>query len=244
MTTSRTNLAVLFAFTRSAVWWLICALTTIFYATLTILLVAFPIKTRFRIVTSWCHLNIWTLKWLCGVNYEVEGQENIPDSAAIVMSKHQSAWETIAFCFLFPPQVWVLKKSLLKLPFFGWGLASLNPIAIDRAAGSTAMEQVVTQGRDRLDNGLWVVVFPEGTRVAYGQKKRYKLGGAVLAAETGYPVVPVAHNAGRLWPRNQFIKWPGKITVSIGPVIETGGLTAETINRQVETWIETRMDSL
>lgn len=244
MTVKHSNSATLVAFIRSAVWWLLFALSTVFYAILAVLLTVLPLKTRFHIVTSWSRLNIWSLRWLCGVRYQVEGRENIPASAAIVMSKHQSTWETIAYSFMFPPQVWVLKKSLLRIPFFGWGLAMLKPIAIDRGAGSTAMEQVVTQGRDRLEKGIWVVVFPEGTRVAYGKKRRYKMGGAVLAAETGFPVLPIAHNAGRLWARNQFIKWPGIITVSIGPLIQTKGLSADTINQQVESWIETRMESL
>jgi len=244
MTIRHSNFAAIIAFVRSTIWWLLFAVSTVFYAILTILLIALPMRKRYHVVTTWSRLNIWTLRWLCGVSYQIEGRENIPDSAAIVMSKHQSTWETIAYSFIFPPQVWVLKKSLLRIPFFGWGLAMLNPIAIDRAAGSTAMEQVVTQGRERLKKGIWVVVFPEGTRVAYGKKRRYKMGGAVLAAETGFPVLPVAHNAGRLWARNQFIKWPGKITVCIGPLLHTQGLSADSINEQVEDWIEAQMERL
>lgn len=244
MTGNKSFMSTLLALTRSSIWWVVFFFSTIFFAILAMLLVLVPAKTRFTVITSWCRLNIWTLKWICGVKYHVEGRENLPEGAAIVMSKHQSSWETIAYCFIFPPQVWVLKNSLLKIPFFGWGLALLNPIAIDRSAGSAAMEQVVSQGRDRLEKGFWVVVFPEGTRVAAGEKRRYKLGGAVLAAETGYPVVPVAHNAGRLWPKNQFIKWPGEITVSIGPVIQTSGIKPDQINKQAESWIEGRMKTL
>ena len=233
--------ATMLAFVRSSVWWVIFFVTTIVYAVLGQFLVVLPMEWRYRLISTWGSLNILTLKWICGVRYRIEGKENLPDGPAIVLSNHQSTWETLAFTRIFPPQVWVLKKSLLRVPFFGWGIAILKPIAIDRSAGATAMEQVVEQGRKRLEDGFWVVVFPEGTRVAPGKKKRYKMGGAVLAAETGYPVVPVAHNAGYFWPRHQFIKWPGEIIVRIGPVIETAGVSAEEINQKAEAWIRAHM---
>jgi len=240
----REGLARITAFIRSVIWWVLFVISTVLYAILMMVSFLVPQRKRFKIAQSWTTLNIWTLKHICGVRYRIVGRENIPESAAIVLSKHQSTWETLAFVMIFPSQVWVLKKSLLRIPFFGWGLALLRPIAIDRGAGSTAMEQVVLQGRERLQNDIWVVVFPEGTRVAPGQKRRYKMGGATLASETGYPVVPVAHNAGRLWPRHQFIKWPGLITVVIGPTIDPQGLSAEEINQQAEVWIEKQMESL
>jgi len=229
--------ATVLAFLRSVIWWILGFITTVIYAILAQFLIVLPLRLRYRIITTWGRFNIWTLRWICGVRYRVEGRENLPDSAAILLSNHQSTWETLAYTFIFPPQIWVLKKSLLRLPFFGWGIAVLKPIAIDRSAGSTAVEQVVEQGRERLKSGFWVVLFPEGTRVAPGKKKRYKMGGAILAAETGYPVVPVAHNAGYFWPRHTFIKWPGEIIVRIGPVIETSGLSAAVINKKAETWI-------
>ncbi len=163
---------------------------------------------------------MFLLKHLCGLDYRVEGREHLPGGAAIILSKHQSAWETIAFQEIFPPQTWVLKRELMWIPLFGWALALLRPIAIDRSAGRKAIEQVIEQGRERLQSGIWVVVFPEGTRVAPGTRKRYGMGGAVLAAETGYPVVPVAHNAGSFWPRRGFLKRPGTVRVVIGPVID------------------------
>lgn len=235
-----TALAVL----RSAVWWTLGFITVVIYAILAQFLIVLPLRWRYRIITTWGRFNIWTLSWICGVRYRVEGRENLPDSAAIILSNHQSTWETMAYTFLFPPQIWVLKKSLLKLPFFGWGIAVLKPIAIDRSAGSTAMEQVIEQGRERLDSGFWVILFPEGTRVAPGVKKRYKMGGAILAAETGYPVVPIAHNAGYCWPRNGFLMKPGMITVRIGEVILTRDVDAETINRKAQTWIESQMQEM
>jgi 1-acyl-sn-glycerol-3-phosphate acyltransferase len=140
--------------------------------------------------------------------------------------------------------VHVLKRELLKVPFFGWGLAAIRPIAIDRAAGRAAVEQLTSQGRERLRSGRCVMIFPEGTRVRPGETQRYRMGGAVLASETNAPVVPVAHNAGELWPRHSFIKWPGEITVAIGPPIDTTGKTADQINTEAREWIESRMASM
>ncbi|HLS87465.1 MAG TPA: lysophospholipid acyltransferase family protein, partial [Burkholderiales bacterium] len=157
---------------------------------------------------------------------------------AVILSKHQSAWETLAFQLFFPPQVHVLKRELLWIPFFGWGLALMSPIAIDRARGVAALRQIARRGRKRLAQGFWVVVFPEGTRVPPGERRPYQLGGAWLAADSGAPVVPVAHNAGLFWPRNAFVKRPGTVTVRIGPTIDPAGRDAQTINRLAEEWIE------
>jgi 1-acyl-sn-glycerol-3-phosphate acyltransferase len=162
----------------------------------------------------------------------------------VVLAKHQSAWETVAFLFLFPPVSAVIKQELLNVPFFGWAFRMLSPIAIDRSAGREALKQIVTKGKAKLEQGFWVLVFPEGTRVAPGEKGRYGIGGAWLAAETGAPIVPVAHNAGEVWPKNAFVKRPGTITVSIGPAIETAGKSAAELTRAVEAWIETEMTRL
>jgi len=175
------------------------------------------------------------------LRYQVVGAKNIPKTPSIVLSKHQSAWETLAFQEIFPPQVWVLKKELLMIPFFGWGLAMTSPIAIDRKSGKKALEQIVEQGIDRLQQGFWVVVFPEGTRIAPGSRGKYRVGGAWLATHTGYNVVPVAHNAGEFWGRNSFVKKPGTITVSIGRPIDPTGMEANDLNAQVEHWIETEV---
>jgi 1-acyl-sn-glycerol-3-phosphate acyltransferase len=174
----------------------------------------------------------------------VVGTENIPDQASIILSKHQSAWETLALQSIFPPQVWVLKRELLRLPFFGWALALSSPIAIDRGTARLALKQLLDQGKDRLAQGFWVVIFPEGTRVAPGTKGRYKVGGAWLATHTGALVVPVAHNAGEFWGRNAFLKYPGTITVSIGKPLDSTGRKADELNSQVEAWIENEMAHL
>jgi len=186
----------------------------------------------------------WVVKHVLGIPYRLVGAENIPAGPAIVMSKHMSAWETIMLQDIFPPMVFVMKREIHKLPFFGWGIAQMPMIAIDRAAGKDALAQVVEQGIDRLGHGFWVTIFPEGTRVAPGSRKRYKAGGAVLAAKSGAPVVPVAHNAGEFWARNAFLKRPGEVVVSIGPAIDTQGLAPDEINRRAEAWVEGEMHRL
>jgi len=157
------------------------------------------------------------------------------------MSKHQSTWETMGLQQIFPPQTFVVKRELLKVPFFGWGLAAMKPIAIDRGAGHKAVQQIVTQGIERLKQGIWIVIFPEGTRVHPGQKIRYKLGGAILAAKSGYPVIPVALDSGKYWPKKQFLKKPGTIHVVIGPPIQTRDRNPDDILADVEEWIESTM---
>lgn len=214
------------------------------YSPLMLLTVVLPFHPRYRIIRQWARFQMFLLKILCGLDYRVEGRGYLPNGAAIILSKHQSAWETIAFQEIFPPQTWVLKRELLWIPLFGWALALLRPIAIDRGAGRKAIEQVIEQGRDRLQSNIWVVVFPEGTRVAPGHKRRYGIGGAVLAAETGYPVVPVAHNAGSYWPRRGFHKRAGTVRVVIGPTIDGRGKSAEEIRRLAEEWIEGKMKEL
>jgi len=179
-----------------------------------------------------------------GIRYVVRGRENLPAGPAVVLAKHQSAWETVAFLMLFPPISPVIKQELLKIPFFGWGFRMINPIAIDRSAGREALKQIVVQGGEKLRHGFWVLVFPEGTRVAPGEKGRYGAGGARLAVDAGAPVVPVAHNAGEVWPRNAFVKRPGTVTVSIGPVIDSRDKSAAELTREVEAWIEDEMTRL
>lgn len=213
-------------------------LTILLFAPFSLLLIPFPFPVRYRVVSQWARFNLWWLEKTVGLRAEVSGLENIPDTPCIVMCKHQSAWETLALQPWFAPQVWVLKRSLLWLPFFGWGLATLRPIAIDRSAGKMAVEQIVDQGRERLESGSWVVIFPEGTRVAPGKRGRYRLGGAILAERTGYPVLPIAHNAGEYWPRNSFLKRAGVIQVVIGNPIDSHGRDAKDIIQEVEDWIE------
>jgi 1-acyl-sn-glycerol-3-phosphate acyltransferase len=211
---------------------------------LTPLILPLPYQKRYLVISRWAYFITWWLEKTCHISYQVEGLENIPKSAAIILSKHQSAWETIVFQKIFPPQVWVLKRELFWIPFFGWGLKSLNPIAIHRKNLRQSMQEIIEQGTDRLAKGIWVVIFPEGTRVAVGEKKRHGVGGAMLAEKSGYPVVPVAHNAGKFWPRSGFIKYPGIVKVVIGPIIDPIGKDYKEINQFVENWIEGTMGKL
>lgn len=186
----------------------------------------------------------WGVENILGIRPRVIGLENMPKEPCVILAKHQSAWETMTLQDYVPQGaycVFVLKKELLKIPFLGWGLAAMKMISIDRSAGKDALEQVVTQGRERLAQGHYVIVFPEGTRVPPGQKKRYKPGGAYLATHVGCKVVPIAHDAGELWPRQAFLKKSGTITVSIGPAFDATGMTEIEVNQRAENWIETEM---
>ncbi len=211
------------------------------FAIIGLLLFPFPYAVRYGFITRWATFNLWWLGVTCGLRWEIEGREHIPSGTAIIFAKHQSAWETLALQRIFPPQVWLLKRELLWVPFFGWGLALLEPIAINRKDNMRAIYQLIEQGTERLKAGRWVVIFPEGTRIPAGQKGTYHKGGALLAEKSGFPVVPVAHNAGFYWPRRGFLKRPGVIKVVIGPPIETVGRKASEINRLAEQWIEAQM---
>jgi 1-acyl-sn-glycerol-3-phosphate acyltransferase len=234
----------LLAVVRSVAFLLLQAGLTVVWSVISLLTFPFRPLTRYRIITLWSRIVVWLARAICGIRYEVKGLERLPRQPCIVLGKHQSAWETLAFQVFLPPQVWVLRRSLLRVPFFGWGLAMMSPIAIDRTAGMQALKQTLEQGRDRLSRGFWIIIFPEGTRVAPGEKGKYQVGGAWLAAKTGVPVVPIAHNAGRLWRRNAFLKLPGTITVSIGEPINPAGLKPEELNRRVEDWIESEVARL
>jgi len=226
--------------TRATLFWIGSIPSTLLAGLLTPLAWFFPLKYRYPATTLWNCFNRWWLEVTCGVKYQVIGRENIPkDTAFIIMSNHQSTWETFALPCIFPQQLsWVMKRELLKIPFFGWGLRLIRPIAIDRAAGKAAIKQITQQGKALLDDGISVVIFPEGTRVSPDETVPFKIGGAILASHSGYPVLPVAHNAGTSWRRHAWIKQPGVITVSIGPIIETKGLKTDAINQLTQAWIE------
>lgn len=211
-----------------------------------IALATFPLPrlTRYRIISGWARSMLFWLRLTCGVRHRVLGAENIPQLPVVILSKHQSAWETLAFQVIFPPVSWVMKRELLRIPFFGWGLAMTSPIAIDRAAGREALKQLVEQGRQRLAQGFDVVIFPEGTRVQPGHQGRYNIGGASLAVQAGTPVIPVAHNAGEFWGKNAFLKRPGTITLSIGQPIPSAGKKSSELNHEVEAWIEAEMQRI
>ncbi|KAF0814585.1 1-acyl-sn-glycerol-3-phosphate acyltransferase [Andreprevotia sp. IGB-42] len=223
---------------RSALYWLGMLVVTPPYAILCLLMLPLPPVARYRFVSKWSRMMIFWLRVTCGVKYRVEGLENVPKQPVMIMSKHQSAWETMALQEMLPPMVFVLKRELLKVPFFGWGLRTLSPIAIDRGNRSEAQRLLMEQGRNRLGLGFCILIFPEGTRVPPGQRGHYKQGGARLASELHVPILPVALNSGEFWPRNSFLKWPGTITVKVGPVIPTADRTANAIMTEVEGWIE------
>jgi len=229
---------------RSALFALALVVVTPPYALIALATFPLPRVARYRIISGWSRLVVRLARALCGIRWTVEGREHLPAKPAVILAKHQSAWETLAFQEIFPPQVLVLKKELLWIPFFGWGLALMSPIAIDRANGRAALRDIARRGRERLAQGFWVVIFPEGTRVAPGKKRKYQLGGAWLAVHAGAPVVPVAHNAGRAWPRNSFLKHPERITVRIGPPIPSAGRDPNAVNAQAEAWIEAQQKTL
>ena len=229
-------------FVRSLAFSIVFIFSTVVYAFFGFVTYLLPFQRRYRLLTTWADMNLWWLKMVCKLDYRVEGLENIPSQPSIVISNHQSTWETMALKKFFPPMAWVVKRELTWIPFFGWALAMLEPIAIDRSSGRKAVEQVLQKGRRCLQTGRWVIVFPEGTRVAPGQKRKYKMGGAIVASDTQVPVVPVAHNAGFFWPRRKFIKLPGVITVSIGPRIDSRGKTPVQINAEAKAWIEAKLE--
>lgn len=223
---------------RSIIFYVGLAPLTVLFSVIGIAILPLPRPWRYAVITRWSRLTIAWLKLACGLGWRVTGLENIPATPGVILCKHQSAWETITLQLIFPRQSQVLKKELLHVPFFGWGLASLNPIAIDRKAGTKALRTVLELGAERIRQGWWVLLFPEGTRIPPGEKGRYTQTGAALALAAETVVVPVAHNAGVFWARNALTKYPGTIEVVIGPPIETAGKSAKAITVEAENWIE------
>jgi 1-acyl-sn-glycerol-3-phosphate acyltransferase len=214
------------------------------WATLVILMGPFlPYSPRYRFAMTWCRMMMWASRTILGIRANVIGQENLPDGPAIILSKHESAWETMFYPAFFSRELcFVFKKELLWVPFFGWGISLLRMVAINRSQGGEAFQQVLDQGKDVLHRqGRWMVFFPEGTRVLPGHHRRYKTGGPRLAIATNTPVIPIAMNSGDLWPRKSFLKKPGVITVSIGPTLLPDGEDPTTLTAKVESWIEQEM---
>jgi len=229
---------------RSALFAAALVVVTLPYAVLSVLTFPLARMTRYCVISGWSKIMLYVARKVCGLGYRVEGREYLPSAPSVILSKHQSAWETLAFQTVFPPQVHVLKRELLWIPFFGWGLAMMSPIAIDRSKGRTALRQLARLGKERILQGFWVVIFPEGTRVKPGTRRKYQPGGAWLATQTGAPVVPVAHNAGLYWGKNAFLKHPGTITLRIGPAIPTQGRDTAQVNAEAEKWIEEQQAQL
>lgn len=218
--------------------------STLVYAIVVVLLGWLPGKKLYSVANAWARTQLWTLEKLCGLTYVVEGRENIPSGTHVSMWKHSSAWETIAQASIFPPQSWVLKRELMWIPVVGWAVRCLRPIAINRKAGAAAVSQVVEQGTQRLAAGLWVLIFPEGTRVAVGKSRKYGVSGALLASRVGCKIVPVVHNAGYFWPRRGWVKKPGVVRVVIGPAIEAAGRDPRELNDEVRAWIEGQLATM
>ena len=225
---------------RSVLYALFLSVITVPWAIFSLFLVFFPPVTRYDLITAWTDAALWGARNICGIRQQVVGLENVPEGGCIFLAKHQSRWETIAFRSLFRRVCYVYKRELHWIPFFGWGIALLPMIPIDRSS-SAALDQVIERGGRRLKEGWRMVLFPEGTRVKPGSTARYKPGGAMLAIGTGALVVPIAHNAGDCWPRDTFLKYPGTITISIGPAIDPRGMTPKALTRKVEHWIEGEM---
>ncbi|HKE46228.1 MAG TPA: lysophospholipid acyltransferase family protein [Steroidobacteraceae bacterium] len=209
-----------------------------------VLAAVFPYRARYLVARAWARSVLWVLKCTCRLDYSVEGREHIPADNHISMWKHSSSWETIAQMLVFPPQAWVLKHELMWIPVVGWAIRAMRPIAIDRGSGHVAVNQVIEQGKRRLANGMWILIFPEGTRMAAGQTRRYGVSGALLATQTGRLVLPVAHDAGTYWPRRGLMKQPGTIRVVIGPPIDPRGLEPRELNERIQNWIESTVARL
>ncbi len=229
----RSLLFLLFQLAFTPVWAVLCCM-----------LFFLPARQRFWLINLWCRSNVWAARLICGIRFEVIGRENVPATAHLVLSKHSSTFETVALNYVFFPISFVAKRELLWLPFFGWAFALASPITIDRSAGSQALQQMVEQGRERLAKGFWIVIFPEGTRIRAGTRAKYKTGGARLAIGMDRPIVPVAHNAGYLWPKGVWGKTAGTITISVGPAIAATGREPGELTAEVERWIEAEVARL
>jgi len=230
---------------RSMIYTVFLFAWTFFYSIFFVIACSFlPFRKRFVLARVWGRVLLWALKWTCRLDYRIEGQENVPEGNHIALWKHSSSWETIAMAIVFPRQVWVLKRELLWVPVVGWGIRQLHAIAIDRKSRVSAVSQVVEQGKQRLQEGDWIMVFPEGTRMPAGQTRKYGASGALLALACGKLLVPVAHNAGSFWPRRGLMKQPGTIRVVIGPPIKADGRDVREINREVQDWVEATVKRL
>ena len=227
---------------RSLLFLLFQLVVTPLYAAAMLLMAWSPRIITYRMAASWCAVNLWGARAICGIRWQVHGRENIPEGSAlsphIVLSKHSSTWETLSLTQVFPSLAYVAKKELLSIPFFGWGFALASPITIDRKAGVDAMQQIATQGRQRFKQGFWIAIYPEGTRIRAGTRAKFKTGGARLAIMLDVPIIPVAHNAGYLWPKGVFGKRPGVITMTIGKAISPTGKEPLALIQEVEAWVE------
>jgi 1-acyl-sn-glycerol-3-phosphate acyltransferase len=218
--------------------------TIVPYSLVLIAVRPFGYHASYRVAVAWARLINRLCEQLCGLRFVIEGRENLPDESAVVLMKHSSAYETIVQMLLFPAQCWVLKRELIWTPFFGWALAALQPIAIDRKSGHSAVSQVVQQGCQRLQDGRWITIFPEGTRMPPGETRRYGISGTLLAQTAGRLLVPVAHNAGDFWPKRGLRKRSGVVRFCIGQPIDPVGRDVRVVNEEIQRWIETKVAEL
>ncbi|MBF7728866.1 lysophospholipid acyltransferase family protein [Pseudomonas sp. N040] len=227
---------------RSLTFYLLLALMTVVWSSFGLIVgLLLPFPLRYRLINqAWAWQAIWLARWVAGVRYELSGRENIPARPCVILAKHQSTWETFYFSALFAPLSQVIKRELLRVPFWGWSMKLLKPIAIDRGNPKAALKQLASQGHERLTAGLWVLIFPEGTRVPYGQIGKFSRGGAALAVNAGLPVLPIAHNAGKCWPRDGWLKHPGTIRIVVGPPMYAEGSGPRAIaelNERAFAWV-------
>ena len=228
---------------RSLIYTTLFFLVTAFFGVVVLISALLPlsIEQRYVIPRTWGLLLTWLAGVVCGLKYVVEGQQNLPKRPFISLWKHSSSWDTLAQMFVVPPAAWSLKREVIWIPIVGWAVRTYNPIAIDRSAGHSAVNQVIAQGRERLASGMGIVVYPEGTRVLPGETRKYGISGALLATKTGAPIVPIAHNSGYFWKRRAWMKYPGTIRVVIGPPIDPTGLDPREINARAQQWIEAKI---
>ena len=229
---------------RSTLFWVFFLPVTLLTAILLSIIFFAPLKLRIGLIKLWINYSLGLLHYFCGLKYHVEGLENIPQHGFILMSKHSSTWETIALQKFFDPMVWVVKRELTRIPIFGWGLLAMNAIALNRGSGRKAINQLVLESRKHMDQGRILMLFPEGTRVLPMEQKPFKIGGAIVSENTGYAVLPIAHNAGEFWPRHSWIKWPGTIRLVIGEPIDPEGKKSDQIIGEVKQWITTTCEEI
>lgn len=234
---------------RTLTFYFLLALMTVAWSSFGMLVgLLLPFNLRYRVINqAWAFQAIWLARWVVGIRYELIGRENIPDQPCVILAKHQCTWETFYFSALFAPLSQVIKRELLRVPFWGWSMALLKPIAINRGNPKAALKQLASEGEDRLNDGLWVLIFPEGTRVPYGQMGKFSRGGASMAVNAGLPVLPIAHNAGKCWPRDGWLKYPGTIQIVIGAPMYaegTGSRAIAELNERAYRWVRDRQIEL
>jgi 1-acyl-sn-glycerol-3-phosphate acyltransferase len=230
---------------RSTLFIIGVVILLVLFLPLALVLKFFPLMRRHEIISQkWTRAVMLWLRFTCGLDYTVIFKGTLPTTPAVIMCKHQSAWETLALQLIMPLHVWVLKRELLWIPIFGWELSTMGPIAINRQSRAIAQKQLIEQGADRITQGFWIMIFPEGTRIAPGNRGQYKYGGARLASMLDIPLIPIAHNAGEFWPKNSFRKYPGNVTVIVGEAIYPNGRDPKAITQEIENWIENEMLSI